>query len=311
MEEFLDLLRGSTREQATLDAYRQGLVQYSEWLEMDELAPEDATTRDIKRFLSWLKSERGYAPNTIRTRYSAVSEYYKDLSDVVDDLENPVEDVRVADFAPPTTKREEVTKEERVWLSKEEVTELVENVPAPTVRNRLVILFQYFTGLRVGEVSDVKLSDLDRDNRRVQVRGKNDVVHTAHWQPKLDGLLTAWIDKYRSSSTYASESQYLFLTSSSPQLSAVRINDIVVEAAEEAGIQEVLYRDANGRKRRKVTSHTLRHSFAMHWLQNGGTLEGLSHHLAHSSQQTTEIYGEILDERAEEEYEKFAPDIDF
>jgi site-specific recombinase XerD len=48
----------------------------------------------------------------------------------------------------------------------------------------------------------------------------------------------------------------------------------------------------------------------MHWLQNGGSIEGLSKNLAHASVTTTEIYGEILDERAREEYEQYAPDID-
>jgi integrase/recombinase XerD len=94
-------------------------------------------------------------------------------------------------------------------------------------------------------------------------------------------------------------------------LSGGHLNDIVKQAAENAGIQEVLYKDSAGRRHFKITSHTLRHSFAMHWLENGGSMEGLSKNLAHSSVTTTEIYGEILDERASEEYEKFAPDIDF
>lgn len=48
----------------------------------------------------------------------------------------------------------------------------------------------------------------------------------------------------------------------------------------------------------------------MHWLQNGTSIEGLSKQMTHSSVTTTEIYGEILDERAGEEYEKYGPDIE-
>jgi integrase/recombinase XerD len=311
MEEFLELLAGTNKSEGTVDGYRRGLDQYSSWLEDERLEPDEATPRDIKLYLSYLKSERDYAPFTIRHRYSAVSEYYKDYSDTLSEFENPVEDVRLADYAPPTTRREEETKEERVWMTKDEVTQLVENVPAPKLRNRLVILFQYFTGLRVQEVSDVKLSDLDLENRQVQVRGKNNEVHTAHWQPKLDGLLTAWIDGgYRAGSPYATESDYLFLSDAAPYLRGQQINKIVVKAAKNAGIQEVLYQDARGANQHKITSHALRHSFAMHWLENGGSIEGLSKHMAHSSVTTTEIYGEILDERAKEEYEKYAPDIE-
>lgn len=157
----------------------------------------------------------------------------------------------------------------------------------------------------------MKLSDIDREEREVQVRGKNNQIHTAHWQPKLDGLMTAWLDGgYRDSSPYARESDYLFLSNAAPVLRGKQINRIIVQAAENAGIQEVLYTDARGANQHKVTSHALRHSFAMHWLENGGSIEGLSKHMAHSSVTTTEIYGEILDERAKAEYEQFAPDIE-
>lgn len=175
-----------------------------------------------------------------------------------------------------------------------------------------MVLFAYYTGLRRQEVVDVKLSDLNREERLVRVRGKGDKHHTAYWQPNLDGLLTAWLDQgYRDASPYAEESEYLFVSDSGPKVSADRLNKIVVQAAENAGIQETLYEDSKGRSRNKYTSHALRHSFAMHWLQNGGSIEGLSKHMAHSSVTTTEIYGEILDERAREEYDEFGPDIDW
>lgn len=311
MEEFLEILAGTSKSEGTVENYRVGLKQFSAWLDDEGLDPEEVTTRDIKRYLSHLKAEKGYAPMTIRTKYSAVSEYYKDLSDTHSEVENPVEDVRLADYAPPTTRREEETKEERIWLTKEGVSHLVENVPAPRLRNRLVVLFQYYTGLRVQEVSDVKLSDLNREERQVQVRGKNNQTHTAYWNSKLSGLLTAWIDGgYRDSSPYARESEHLFLSNTAPYLRGKQINSIIVKAAENADIQEVLYIDAGGGNQHKVTSHALRHSYAMHWLQNGGSLDDLSKNMAHSSVTTTEIYGEILDERSKEQYEKYGPDIE-
>lgn len=174
-----------------------------------------------------------------------------------------------------------------------------------------MVLMQYYTGLRRQEVVDVQLDDLNREQRQVRVRGKGNKLNIAKWQPRLDGLLTTWIDGgYRDASPYARESPYLFVSDSGPKLSGDQLNKVVVEAAKNAGIQEVLYEDAAGRKRYEYTSHVLRHSFAMHWLENGGSLEGLSKHMAHSSVTTTEIYGEILAQRASEEYQQFAPDIE-
>ncbi|WP_158294436.1 tyrosine-type recombinase/integrase [Halorubrum sp. SD690R] len=312
MEEFIEILRGKDKADSTVTQYKKGLSDYSAWLEDEDLTPSEVTGRDIQRYLSFLKNERNLASKTIRHKCVSVSQFYKDMIASGEIEHNPVDNVELTDYAPKRTMKEEATKERRVWMTKEEVEALVNNVPSPQVRNRLVVLFQYFTALRRQEVCDVKISDLDREKRQVQVRGKNGKVHTAHWQPRLDGLLAAWLDMgERDASPYARESEYLFVTQSGPQLSGSHLNHIVKEAAENAGIQEVLYKDASGASQHKITSHTLRHSFAMHYLDNGGTIEGLSKNLAHSSVTTTEIYGEILDERAKDEYDKYAPDIDF
>lgn len=312
MQEFLDILGGTNKAESTIDEYRKGLDTYSGWLEEEKLGVFEVTTRDIQRYLAYLKNEKNYAHNTVRLKFAAVSQFYKDAVDNNELDNNPTEDVHLADYAPKVTRKEEVTKEKRVYLRRDQVKALVENVPAPTLRNRLIVLMQYYTALRRQEVSDIKLADIDRERREANVRGKRGKINTVHWQPKLDGLLTAWIDHgYRDASPYAQESEYLFLTESSPKLSPGRINDIVKEAAENAGIQEILYTDAKGRNHHKVTSHTLRHSFAMHYLDNGGTLDELSKLLAHSSVLTTQTYGEISDNRAKESYQQHAPDIDF
>lgn len=311
MNEFLVIAHGMNIAESTVNEYRKGLEMYSDWLAREGIDPLEVTVRDIKRYLGYLNGEMSYAPNTVRLKYAAVSKFYEDVVDDREMEEDPTERIDLVDYAKKTTRMEEETKEKRVWLSQEEIKALVENVPAPSLRNRLVVMMQYYTGLRRQELADIKLSDIDREEREVKVRGKRDKINTAHWQPRMDGLLSAWLDQgYRDASPYAKESDYLFLTESSPQISGSRINDIVKIAAENAGTQEVLYEDAAGKSHHKVTSHTLRHSFAMHYLENGGSIEGLSKLFAHSSVTTTEIYGEILDERAKEEYEQFAPQID-
>lgn len=311
MEDFLTLLAGTDKSERTVQQYRTGLRQYSEWLDQEDLDVDNVSPRDIKLYLSYLKSEKEFAPKTIRLRFTAISQFYESEAANRDDLEDPTDDVKVSDYGPKTTRKEEITKQKHIWLSKDELRQLVENVPAPKLRNRLVVLFQFYTGLRRQEVSDVKIADLDRENRMVQVRGKNDKTHTAHWQPKLDGLLTAWLDGgVRDASPYAGESEYLFLSNTNAKLSGSQINVIVKEAAENAGIQEALYTDAAGKTHYKITSHTLRHSFAMLYIENGGSPEVLSKILAHDSLRTTQIYMEIQEDRAKDGYEQFAPDIE-
>lgn len=311
MEEFLAIERGSDKADSTLRKYEDGLGRYSDWLDDQDIHPTDITQRDFKRYIAYLREEHGLASNTVRSLWTGIAEYYRDLyqEGLIDD--NPIETFNLSDYAPKTSRKEQETKQKRDWLDKEEVQQLVNNVPSPTVRNRLLVLFQYFTGLRRAEVVNVKLSDLDRENRQVQVRGKGSKTHTAFWQPKLDGLLLQWLDGgYRAASPYAEESDYLFLSEAGPSIKPQRLNKVVVQAAKNAGIQETLYTDAQGQEQHRVTSHILRHSYAMHWLQNGGSIEGLSKAMAHNSVETTEIYGEILDKRAREEYEEYGPGQD-
>lgn len=312
LEEYLEILRAQDKAEGTLKRYDGALNAFSDWLDDEDITPTDVEKRDLQLYLGWLKNERGYAPKTIHGYFSPVSGFYADLAETGEIESDPSENVSPFDYAEKVTKTEQVSKDRRTWLEEEEIRQLVDNVPSPTIRNRLIVLFMFFTGLRRQEVSDVKVEDLDRKERRVQVRGKGGKVHIAHWQPQLDSLLIQWLDKgYRDASPYAKESPYLFVSDSAEKVSGDRITKIVRKAAEQAGLQEVLYKDANGRNRYKITSHTLRHSYAMHWLQNGGSIEALSKNMAHNSITTTEIYGEILDQRAKGEYEKFGPQIDF
>lgn len=312
LKEYFDRKKGQTWKDGTIKVYRRGLEDFSDWLDAEGLAIEEVTYEDLERYLSFLSHDKGFAPKTIRSRYSPINQFFADFTHHGGERDNPAAPVEISGYAKKETKRKQVTKENHTWLSKDEVSQLVENVPAPGTRNRALVLFQYFTGLRRQEVVDVKLADIDRERRIVKVQGKNDYIHKTKWQPKLDRLLTAWLDMgRRDSSPYANESPYLFLTQSTPQLSPSRVSDIVREAASTAGLQEQLYTDAGGTPRYKITSHTLRHSFAMHVMENGADHSEVAALLAHQTEDTAKVYAEMSEQRTLEAYDKYAPDIDF
>lgn len=229
LSEYLDLLKGQNKAEGTVQLYSRGIVLFSEWLEAEGIEPEAVTTRDVQRYLSWLKAEKGYAPKTIRGYFTAVSNYFGDLKNTGAVEKDPSEAVVVSEYAKEETIKEQETKNKRTWLTEEQLESVTNNVPSPTIRNRLLVLFQYFTGLRRQEVVDVKLDDIDREERKVQVRGKGNKINTTYWKPELDGLLIRWLDKgYRDASPYAAESPYLFVSESAPSVSGDRLNKIVV-----------------------------------------------------------------------------------
>lgn len=313
IQTFLEIEPTDQWAEETERKYRRNLRQFSEWLEENNQHPHDVDSRDLKRYIqSYLKNEKGYANKTIRAKLAPISLFYKDASSEGFIENNPMDDIKIARYAPDNTKESEELREDRPYLTEDEIQQLISNVPSPKLRNRLLLQFIYFTGLRVKEVSNIKLKDLDRENGEVEVEVKGGKQHTARWNSQLDPLLDTWLDGgYRDSSTFAADSDYLFLSQHSEKISPHQINKIVNRAAERAGIQEVLYENSAGQPRRKVTTHTLRHSYAVHFLQNGGTLEGLKENLGHEFVKTTEIYGKITEERGKEEARKFAPNQNF
>lgn len=306
---FLQNETGKDKTEDTIYKYAHGLEEFSEWLEREDISHLEVDFRDLGRYMGYLMEEREFANSTAETKFAPVNIYYKYLTKAEEVPENPTDKFDAGEYIDwDKTKTQEEMGDERVHLKKDELDKIVQNVPAPQLRNRLIILFTYYTGLRVSEVVNVEYERIK--GRQVTVDVKGGEEHTAVWHRDLDGLMRQWLDYgYRDSYPTADDSPYLFLTNRSEQISVRRVNGILDEAAENAGIQEVMYTDAAGREFKKVTPHKLRHSFAMHFLNDGGSIEALNNRLAHSSVITTEIYGEVEDERGIEEYNEFMQSV--
>lgn len=301
------------RAESTVRNARSDLKMFSEYLEENNLGVKDCTWDELEEYLFQMKQE-DYSDHTIRNRYQSINQMYQYLErkDLVE--HNPAEEIEIREFASRKNKREEKTLEKRVWLTSEEINDLVEAAPQPVVRNRCLILFMYYTACRRSEVSKVKMENIDFDQRKAKVKSpKTGKIITVRWQPNLDPLLRTWIEQYRPSYVTAADSPYLFVTEQAERIAPNHISRMIRDAAEAAGIQEVLYEDKAGNKRRKVTSHALRHSFAVHWLQppNKGSLEELKEILAHEDVKTTQIYGKIVEDQMDESYSAHAPTIGY
>jgi len=276
--------------------YKSHLTAFGEWVDGDVT---DVTLRDLKRYFNSQEDE--YADKTLQTRYSAISALYAFLEDD-DEIEtdgDPTESFDISDYAGTQAKRdaEDDSEEDHIYLPPDEVEELAENVPTKDpLRNELIVRLLFETGLRVGELSRVKLENIDRENGDILVktmkkRHKTE-RRTVHWYGEAtEMLLTQWLDKgHREGIFGASESPYLFPTPKRDRIREQAVNDIIKQAAESAGLQEKQYEDAAGRSQWKITAHTLRHSCAMHLLNNGATIAHVKKLLGHADIQTTQQY---------------------
>ena len=147
-------------------------------------------------------------------------------------------------------------------------------------RNRAIIETMYGCGLRVSELVNMRLTDIHRSDGFVTVTGKGDKQRLV----PLGSVALKEIDNYlqmRMMLPVITDSNILFLNRRGKRLTRVMIFNIIREAAAAAGLKK------------KISPHTLRHSFATHLVEGGADLRAVQEMLGHESITTTEIYTHI------------------
>jgi site-specific recombinase XerD len=172
----------------------------------------------------------------------------------------------------------EVPKKEKklpVVLSTQEIKDLIK--AAQFKKTQLIIKMLYSSGLRVSEIINLKPGDLDLQQNIGWVRqGKGKKDRLFQISASLSKKLLKWIKKH---------TNYIYLFSQSEPMSKRNIQALVARTAQKAGINK------------KVSPHTLRHSFATHLLENGANLLVIQQLLGHENIETTKIYTHISQEQ--------------
>jgi len=263
------------KSESTVDNYRSSIRTYTQYLDDNGLSLSDVEPRDIQHWVDQGLAD-GYAPRSVRTRTYNVGTLYQRLErdGVIDD--DPTADIDVAHLEQTQLDK----YQDDQYLTIEEYKQLRD--AADTHRNRLAIKLLWETGARASEAVKVRLSDINRDDRTIHLRGAKGGRHEStkprdvYYSRDFARSLTKWLDGgRRKQHAGAHRGDRLLPSKSSPALTPGRLADIVRETAEKAGIQEVLYTDKSGRDRRKVHTHVLRKSYAVHRIRSdtgGGSM---------------------------------------
>lgn len=223
-------------------------------------SPEKLTLENILDYQYHLLTERKLGPNTINQINSAIRFLYKVT------LDNHIAVEKIPNLKKP--------KSLPIVLSKEEMFRLIQHTS--TILDKALLSTFYATGLRLRELINLKVEDIDSDRMIINVRrgkgGKDRIVQLSSGLLKL--LRNYWV-----TGRPKTESPYLFPgRGKSGQLPRKTISDMLHTCVKHAKI------------RKKVTPHTLRHSFATHLLENGTNIVCIQALLGHSSITTTMIY---------------------
>ena len=167
-------------------------------------------------------------------------------------------------------------------ISVEEIDELIAAIELTKTegeRNRAIIETLYGCGLRVSELTNLRISDLYFEEGFIKVTGKGDKQRFVPISDYNIKYITIYKDQVRAHQEIKPEaSDTLFLNRRGAQLTRAMIFTIIRQLAEKANI------------RKKISPHTFRHSFATHLLENGADLRAIQQMLGHESITTTEIY---------------------
>ncbi|WP_277540639.1 tyrosine-type recombinase/integrase [Haloarcula laminariae] len=308
--------------ESTAQGYNSDVRRFAQYLEEHRPYTEgilDVSTSDLRQFLKHRRKE-GDKPRTIVGRRSALSRFYAVLPKLAEDQVIALDHENV-----PESPEDGLEGAESVWsvpeshksqkqggpsyLQAEDIPRLYRNVPAPVKRNRLILKLLYQSGMRRNECATIRLDDIEPvENQEITIRAENSKSgkqRTVYYKESLIPTLREWIDGgYRSSEGKAEQSEYLLPTRESVHIHPDHITQIVKQAAEDAGLQAHVYTDSGGKRRDKVTPHTLRHSYAVNMLRppNPVDVRTLQKLLGHSDLSVTEQYLDLVREDEKDEY---------
>lgn len=257
----------------TLDAYLTDLDKLLSFLLLEGIGITDVTLNDLQRFAAGLHDIGIHARSQARI-ISGIKSFFHFLimADYIEaDPSELLEGPKIGFKLPEVLTVEEIDNIiSTVDLSKNEGQ-----------RNRAILETLYSCGLRVSELTNLKLSDLYFDEGFIKVDGKGNKQRLVPISPRaIKEIKLYFIDRNRMNTKKGYE-DYVFLSRRGTNLSRIMIFHLIKELAEATGIIK------------NISPHTFRHSFATHLLEGGANLRAIQCMLGHESIATTEIYTHI------------------
>ena len=285
-EIYLKLERGLSDN--TLNSYLRDLQKLAHYASDENISPKSVQLRHLDLYLQEL-AKHGLSPRSQARNISAIKSFYKYL------LIEKVVDVSPAELLEAP----KLGRKLPVFLTVEEVEKVISAIDMSKDeghRNKAILETLYGCGLRVSELTDLRISDLYFKEGLIRVTGKGDKQRLV----PINQMAVKYIDIYRQEirihqEVKAGQEDFLFLNRRGSKLSRAMIFEIIKRLCRTAGIKK------------QVSPHTFRHSFATHLVEGGADLRAVQMLLGHESITTTEIYTHLNQEYLREAITTFHP----
>jgi len=278
--EFCYYLRGDKNvSKATFVAYEKDIEDYLEFLAKyrERKDVRDISANDIRKHLESLK-RKNLESSSVARKLTAIKSFHTFL------MIEKYTDYNYASVIDSPKKQKKLP----VVLSEKEIDILLNSIDQKTeegIRNKTMILLAYSSGLRVTELCTLKFSNLRLEQRLLNITGKGKKMRIVPVSIEAALAVDNYLKNARPFFDKGKDKESVFLTREGTTINRVTFYEILKEACEKCGI------------RKKVSPHTLRHSFATHLLNKGLDLRMIQELLGHSDISTTEIYTSIGQEQ--------------
>jgi integrase/recombinase XerC len=283
VSDFLKHLKNERNySQHTINNYERDLKFLSEFLKSKNL--DRLTARE---YLLELEKKK-YSRRSIARKLSAARSFFRYLLREKKAKANPFQNL----LTP------KLPKKLPNFLYPEEMKELFDVVDTSTPlgkRDIAILELLYGTGMRVTEITRMNLNDLDREENEIRVFGKGAKERIVLFGSHADKALKDYLDNARPVLLKGIKTNAFLVGRRGSRLTPRHVERIIRFHAKKAGIQK------------KVTPHTLRHSFATHLLEGGADLRMVQELLGHVSLSTTQVYTHITKERLKQVYDLAHP----
>ena len=266
----------------TVNSYSEDIYKYLEYMESKNISSAlDISYNNLLDYLKYLDDNK-YEVSSVARKIVSIKAFHKYLS----------ENYNVVDISTKINTPRFYRKLPNILTIEDNLLDIKLDTPFD-YRNKAMLELMYSSGLRVSELINLELSDIDLNNNYVRCFGKGSkerIVPVGEYSSKY---LSIYINEYRDSMKKGYYTEKIFLNNHGKEMTRQGFFKIIKKIAKDKDINK------------NITPHMLRHSFATHLLNNGADLRTIQEMLGHSSISTTQIYTNVTNDILKENYDLY------
>ena len=268
----------------TIESYLFDLIKFNEYFK--DIRINNIDEADIVKYLEYLSKKEELSERSIERHLTTIRSFYKYLikNDFITvDITKNIDNLKLGKYLPNTLTIEEIDK--------------LMDIPLNTAfdyRTKAMLEVMYGSGLRISELVNLKLSDIDLYNNTILIHGKGNKERIVPLGEYAKEYLEKYLNvRYELLKKKNGNHEELFLNNHGKPITRNGFNFLLNNILRDKGIDK------------EITPHTLRHSFATHMLDNGADLRTIQELLGHSDIVTTRIYTHVSKKTIHDNYNKY------